>query len=427
MKRPDSVAGLSLVLLRQRARPRHLLGLAAVGAALALTRAATRAPASTRAAQAHEGGFFARPSAREAVAVDAELAATPTGWMVAWADWSDARTPKVLARALAPDGAPRGVAVTLSTGSSFARLPRLARCGDAVGVGFPARGEDPPSQPLPHFAALRDDGSIRVAARAVGREPSYQVSVACDRDGWALGRHSDSGPYLVERLGPDGATRGAFAVPSRGAPTVDAALTRASRGWLLGEVMYDRSRDRSRVAIRWLGEGGAVRRGAGTDWREGQSADLRWTTRGDEAWATWADDRGFAIRHDPMLLRVRGDALAQGPTRLGPRRSATHPNLSCDLAGCVGAWVEPRGASLPRLFVQALHHDGSPRGEARTLGPTALLGWQARVALARSLDERVVLAAWSVELGDPGDGVGLMGVRLDVDATPQGEAFWIAR
>lgn len=416
--RPKTLVGLTIALVRLRYRRQAYGALAVCGAlsALALARATVSAPRQA-ATTTDPRALFEPTLGDDDDALDPALTPTHAGWIVAWSQWSRARGSTGIAlRALGRDGAPRGAPQRISVEGSAARYPALRRCGGRVGVLW-AGSEVSARWPVhPWFAVVDDDARPVGSARRVSDDEALRPSLDCDGDGWVLGYGWFGDPFRITRVGPDGATRGAtITLPAQRDGFGPGTLTALGDLWLVGEPRHDRVRDRSALSLRWVSRAGAVVARHDTPWVPGIAGPLAWSGWGETAWGTWGDDTGFDVRHEPRLMRVEGRAVASPPSAIGPRRSGDVPTLSCDPAGCVAAWSEVVGDDPPRLRVQALTADGQPRGVVRSLGPAVRLLPMGRVALARSLDARELLAAWIVRRGD---GLALMTARLTPDGVP---------
>ena len=423
MRRPGSVLGLAAMLLRLRAR-RHRAALALAGCALAAGSVALRSPPAVTASP-EARAWLARPTDAGFADVDPALAATPRGWLAAWARWTDGAAVRV--RALGLDGAPRGEAVRVSPEGSVARGGRLARCGGRVGVAWQGTAPGTRWPPFAWFAAVDDDGAVTVPARRLGDGDDDQgqgISLVCDGDGWALGVDGFRAPSRVLRLGPDGALRGA-AVTLPAVPDAQGheAIAAAGDLWLAAQPRYDRVRDRSALTLRWVSRDGRVVAQRETEWQPGAAGPFTWSVHGATAWGVQGQDQGFELRHEPWLLRVDGRAITLSPRALGPRRSADVPALSCDVEGCVAAWSEVVGAEAPRLRVQALTRDGAPRGPVRALGPASRLLRHGGVALARTADTNALRAVW---VAPAGDGLRVVTVGITARGVPSDAPRWLS-
>lgn len=426
MKRATSIPGLLLTLLRLRMTRRGAAALAlatlAVGAIIA-RRPPPPAPADLSESLAAQA-FMTRTEERRPVAFEPALSATSSGWVVAYARWASRSGAEILVRALDRGGAARGAAARVSGEGRNARYPVLQRCHGAVGLGFASDTEEARWPPAPVFAAVSEDAVVTVPARRVSDAAGLAVSVACDGDGWAVGHHYFSPRYEIERLGPGGEHRAHLELPEAGDGFGDARMTRVGDTLLIAQQRHERRRDRTRLSLRWSTLHGEILRAVTTPWIAGEDGDLRWSARGDRAWLTWGGDQSFGVRHEPFVLRADEPGSVHGPGALGPRRSGDVMAISCDLSSCVAAWTEALGDELARLRTQHLSLDGSPLSEAHTYGGAAYIAMRGRVALARSLDERELLAAW---VGESGDGIDVMTLRLNAEGVAQGEPRRISR
>ncbi|MFO0627070.1 MAG: hypothetical protein U0325_15790 [Polyangiales bacterium] len=420
--RPTTVHGLLGVWigLQMRAAGPRLRGGAAVLVALsALGLARARAGRARPAVADATRAAFQRPPTGQDTSLDPAVVATPAGWVVAWTRWPSGTTaPGILVRTLRADGAPADAPRRLSVEGTSARFATFARCGGRLGVAWASSEDDARWPVFPWFAVIDDAARDVVRPRRVGDEESRQPSLACDGDGWVLGSGVFGSPYRVTRFGADGASRGpAVTLPALGDAFGPSALTSLGDLWVVGESRHDRPRARSAVTLRWVDRDGRVLARHDTAWVDGHTGPLAWSARGATAWATFGADMGFELRHAPWGMRVEGRTVAVPARPMAPRRTADVPTLSCDGASCVAAWSEAAGGEPARLRVQALGADGAPRGPARVVGPAARLQPWGRVALARSLDERALLAVWVV---DDAAGPALLAVPLTPEGAPAG-------
>lgn len=412
-------------LVRRRGVPRWTRGAVGVVAAVTAAVAVGRAHAPRREAppSAEMLAWRTAPAETSVAFVDPAVVASDDGWVVAWSRWQRGGSPCVQVASLDRDGAVRGEVRTVSAPRSFARDPTIARRGARFGVAWTATFRDDEGwAPRPWLAVVDARATITSPPQAIapGEEYGYGAHVASDGEGWGVGWLSLSEAhrgFALARLTLDGRLRGPVTHADAPDGGLAGSLAWTGDAWLAPQTSHDFGRDRSALSLHWIDRGGRLLETQRFAPSLGQIGLVNAVARGSSAWLTWGVDGSFEVRHDPRFARFEGRRAVVGPVPLGPRRSGTVAALACAATECLSAWagVDDQGDEPAALHVQVLDADGAPRGDARRLGPSALLARLGGVGLARSVDEREALAVWTVRDGDDWR---LMRVRLGPDGAP---------
>ncbi len=424
MRRPDSIAGLVVELIRRRGWRRWTRGTLGVAAAVTAMVALSRPAARTRASEPMAESlrpWTTSPSENDPALVEPTVVATGSGWLIAWTRWRPGAPPVVQVAALDRGGGLRGEVRTVSPAEAFARQPSLARDGARVALVWSAWSNDDRG-PRPWIAVVDANAAITSPARpAVGAEEiGFNANVASDGQGWGIGWMSVSEAHrgvALARLHPDGRPRGPVTHVHGDSWGTSGTLAWTGDAWLVPQTAYDFDRDRSAIQLHWIDRGGALLETQRFAAALGELGPVHVAARASTAWLSWGGDSGLTLRHDPRLARLEGRRPVVGPVALGPRRSGTVAELACSASDCLSAWagVDEEGDEPAALHVQALDADGARRGIARRIGPPALLSRWGSVGIGRGLDESEALAVWSVREGQSWR---LMAVRLGADGAP---------
>ncbi len=416
MRRPRTIPGLVVALIRARGLTRAALvsvALAALAATALVLR--TRRPTDDARIAREAASWRSAPADGPVELGDASVIATPKGWLVAWLRWERERPTTIQVAALDRAGTLRGAPVTVSSRELASRQPRLARGprGNALAwVSTPQRE----FQPHTWFTLIDDDARVTATPRELrATDHGLGPRAAWDGEGWGVGwsRIRPTLGYTLVRLAADGSPRGEPITLDEPDGWARSALVWNGSAWLVAQAMYRPRADASAVRLTWIERSGRVVARRELARSSGEMGDVAATARGASAWVVWGEDMGFGVRHDPRLARVDDRAVAQPPRPLGPRRSGSVPAITCAGDGCTLAWTEvPERGDEPVFYVQRVGADGAPRGTPRRVGAEGHAWPRFAATIASSLDEREALAVWPAGRGDRG---GLLLVRLDAD------------
>jgi hypothetical protein len=423
-----TILGLSIRLLHLWGlRRSHVVGAACATAALALL-AAGRPNASRRTNAAsieqtplerHARALLAlRANSAGPSIVDVSLAPSSDGFTATWVRArSDGRS-VVECAALARDGSVRSEPVALSS-SSFAMRPTVARAGDRAVVAW--IDAVPPERPLlvPFWAVLDERCRVVLSPRPIGFVARFNFSVSIAVQGASVA-------FVSRTFSREAITD--FVVRSlSGEALVEADVLSSSLGlwagvaplgggeWLVAHDDLDEERMRSAIHLRRVSARGAVLSDRVLRRADGAMEFVR--VRADERGTVvyWGEDGwGFARRYNPFLSVIRA-GNAGSPVALGPRRTASHPDIACNDTGCTSAWIGVGSGEddRPQWLTERYTIDGQ-----RARGPFALAG-DAKVSL-HSAPAIAATASGDAFLTLAPTRDGLRAQRLDAEGRPQG-------
>ena len=422
MRRPHTILGLTVAVIRTRGLARAVVVAAALMALVsaALLHHAWHLDALVDAQVAREASAWrSAPAEGEVFLGDASVIATPGGWLVAWTRRERAHNNVIQVAALDRTGALRGAPVTLSSTELFSRRPYLARGARGNAVVWASSA---PKELAPHawFTLVDDSAHPLAAPQQLGAADDESVGpqVAWDGEGWGVGwsRLRPTRGYTLVRLAADGALRGEPTRLDERHGWVYSALAWNGSAWLIAQSAYRPRADASAVRLLWIDRSGRPIAHRELARSSGELGDIVATARGASTWLVWGEDMGFTVRHDPRLARVDDRMVAQPSRSLGPRRSGSVPAITCVGDGCTLAWTAvPEGGNHPEYYVQRVDADGAPRSAPRRIGSEGHAWPRFAAAIATSLDDNEALAVWPAAHADRG---GLLVVRLDANGAP---------
>ncbi len=355
MPKTNSIAGLSLQLLRARGARGWHLALAASAAFSVFTvravvrRSAERAERATSVisplewlhAQHALPAIGPRAPLAGRLVFGVAIAPSSDGFTAAWVHIGESNRPVVECAALARDGSLRAPPVPLST-SEYALNLTVTRAGDRAVLAWIDVMDAERPKFVPHWAVVDERCRVTLSPRPVGFASTFNSAVSAAFNGRSVA--------FVSRSYSQG-ERTDFVVRSlSGEAIADVDLLGSAVGrsasvlplgadWLVAYDVFDVARVRSTIGLRRVSSQGVTIREQVVRASDGAVEFVALRPASTGAALSWGEDgAGYGRRYAPFLAMVRGDVAAT-PIAIGPRRTGSIVDLACNDGGCSSAWI----------------------------------------------------------------------------------------